>query len=275
MSKIPEIIYHYTTSRVVRSILENKAIWASDIRYMNDADELLFAKNAARERIADKLKSMPSPNPVADPQHSTLNSVVSEIDKLKTDKYSYQRVYAACFCTNGDLLSQWRAYAGNDGYAIGFRTEILKQISNPMGNDLPIVLKEVRYGIEDSQDILDDMMESIAQSPTGHPGAQGYAKFGKEVLMRLAVIKNPAFMEEQEWRLIAAGQGTQELYFRDSNLGLVPYIKFELPKNAIAEIRLGPGSNRELRGEAIRQLISKCEPSSQVSISFSESPLRS
>ena len=30
------------------------------------------------------------------------------------------RLFVTCFCSNGDLLSQWRAYAGSGGYAVGF-----------------------------------------------------------------------------------------------------------------------------------------------------------
>jgi hypothetical protein len=35
----------------------------------------------------------------------------------------------ACFCTNGDLLSQWRGY-GRGGYAIGFDRGALHQLSS-------------------------------------------------------------------------------------------------------------------------------------------------
>ena len=40
-------------------------------------------------------------------------------------------IFAVCFCENGDLLSQWRGYAGGKyGYSIGFDSDALMQIAD-------------------------------------------------------------------------------------------------------------------------------------------------
>ena len=36
------ILYHYTTAEGLRGIIEDKAIWASDYRFLNDATEFEY-----------------------------------------------------------------------------------------------------------------------------------------------------------------------------------------------------------------------------------------
>jgi hypothetical protein len=47
--------------------------------------------------------------------------------------HNFVEVYAACFCTDGDLLSQWRGYTGRGGrYALVFRSEALSTPTSPV-----------------------------------------------------------------------------------------------------------------------------------------------
>lgn len=278
MSDASSIIYHYTNTHVLKSIFENNELWASDILYMNDAQELIYAKEAAEEvlqSIIIKMGPSESTDDIVHSKVSTLQSILLELEKLGTKKYLYQRVYAACFCENGDLLSQWRAYGGSGGYAIGFRSEVLSKCDSLLSENTPISLEKVIYGLDNARPLFEELINVVATTPTGHPGVQGYHQFGTEVIPRLAKVKNPAFKEEAEWRLSAIGEDSRNVSFREAAIGLVPYIKYSLPKDAIAEIIIGPGPEQHLKGDVIRQLLVKHSPSSSVSISFSKSPLRS
>ena len=39
-----KIVYHYTSPKAFLSILENKQVWFTDVRYMNDKSEGKFNK---------------------------------------------------------------------------------------------------------------------------------------------------------------------------------------------------------------------------------------
>ena len=149
---------------------------------------------------------------------------------------------------------------------------MLRTIKNPIDISTIPALEKIHYGAESAEGVMQAMIDSLAQNPTLHPGPKGVQEFRDEVLRRLAVIKNPAFSEEREWRLLAGGEMPMD--FRTSALGLVPYIKYDLPHDAIAEVRIGPGPNRHLKLNALRQLVIKNEPSKNLSIGFSDAPLR-
>jgi hypothetical protein len=72
------------------------------------------------------------PNPVEDPSHwahtigepavRTFDDYIGmTLDALDTG----YGIYAGCFCENGDLLSQWRAYGSDHGYSVEFDPEAL------------------------------------------------------------------------------------------------------------------------------------------------------
>src|SRR2546422_3270442 len=45
----PDVLYHYTTRKPLHDILESRSVFASHIRYLNDAQEMAFAIRRARE----------------------------------------------------------------------------------------------------------------------------------------------------------------------------------------------------------------------------------
>lgn len=110
-------------------------------------------------------------------------------------------VYASCFSTEGDLLSQWRAYA-QDGYgvSVGFSGELLEKVNKREYGIkfLPIIYaekKQKEYAREQAIRILDLLSK----------GSFIYHAVGEVFendLENLCCYKNPAFSEEKEWRLL-------------------------------------------------------------------------
>ena len=41
----------------------------------------------------------------------------------------YSRMFIVCFCEDGDLLSQWRGYGADQGYALGFDTAHIQELT--------------------------------------------------------------------------------------------------------------------------------------------------
>lgn len=82
--------------------------------------------------------------------------------------------------------------------------------------------------------------------------------------MACSYVKDPAFAEEKEWRLVAPVYPKTDaeavaLQFRDGPLGVTPFVSLNLRGEdglvPVAEIVVGPGHNPDLRVQAIRMLL--------------------
>jgi len=83
-----------------------------------------------------------------------------------------------------DLLSQWRGYGADQGYALGFDTDQLQALN--FGTITP-----VQYGITNPSEYFAQELKN-AQHRSGHPGMAEY--FATEQLLpRLACVKHPSF----------------------------------------------------------------------------------
>jgi len=52
--QVPSIIYHYTRREGLQGIFNSRALWATSIRYLNDASEFLTAVQVA-ESVLDEI----------------------------------------------------------------------------------------------------------------------------------------------------------------------------------------------------------------------------
>lgn len=114
-------IYHYCSSGAFLSIISNKKIWLSDINTMNDFGEMHWAYDRFMEAANNVINEIGE-------------SFISKVDEIIST--SQQRVLPmlCSFSTDGDVLSQWRAYSENGkGVAIGFSTKELKKLGLKLG----------------------------------------------------------------------------------------------------------------------------------------------
>jgi hypothetical protein len=273
----PEVVYHYTSASGLLGIISTGRLWMTDIEFVNDAEELAYARATVLDDLrarADKL-APPEVDGYADADGSraeVLRNVATELEQSPQAHPSRTyHVYAACFCENGDLLSQWRAYGGDGGYAIGFRTAALLEVPTLLES---VHFKKVTYGLGGARPYLDAMLEAVAPNPTAHPGVQGNFQLMSLVLPTVAAIKHPTFAEEQEWRLLSTGWGAWEaLSFRPGSVGLVPYVEASLPDDAVAHVIVGPGQYPKVRISGVAQLLERHEMGG-VEVVGSTSPLR-
>lgn len=88
--------YHYTSLKACYEIINTNDLWMSDIRYLNDYQEIISCKNRALRKIEKKIRK----------------------NAGKEDLFDY---YAVSFSRREDFLSQWRNYADdNHGVCIEF-----------------------------------------------------------------------------------------------------------------------------------------------------------
>jgi len=179
-----EILYHYCSPETFLAICEGKALRFSDLAAMNDFMEVHWG-HQIWERAASA---------VVDRTGTELLNDIGEI--LFAAKIITVPV-ACCLSTDGDVLSQWRAYAADGaGYAVGFRAADLA--------NMPVQPLRVSYDEARQLEELKTLILAIhdVEETEVEKRSAGFQQACFTAAWDLAAFKNPAFSEEQEVRLL-------------------------------------------------------------------------
>lgn len=286
LTEVPPVLYHYTSAEGLLGIFRTEELRETDAEFLNDARELNFG----REELCRELESAGeqlSTGGYGTPGYNRGTVMKSAAEALRRSAANSQSpstsVYVACFCENGDLLSQWRGYAAG-GYAIGFRTAALSSIDSqareavvPETTAWPTTrLTKIAYGSAAVAMMVDRVLDEIAPDwveRMGKPGSRGAVHADTVAIPALASVKHQDFAEEREWRLISVVDAPRsEVRFRASTLGVVPYLALPLPLSAVSHIVVGPGSNDQLRQRGVQRLAQHHRLT--IEINLSEAPFR-
>jgi Protein of unknown function (DUF2971) len=116
-------LFHYTSIEGLMGIVDAKALWASEVRYLNDAQELYHFGDLANQKILQA-------------QSTNLDSEDREIlrqfgEWLRERLSSGPLVFVSSLTENGNLLSQWRGYCPHGkGVSLGFNPEKLMEAAD-------------------------------------------------------------------------------------------------------------------------------------------------
>jgi hypothetical protein len=212
-----------------------------------------------------------------------------------------------CLSEEADLLSQWRGYAADGtGVSIGFSQEYFEKLSNSHSTkDFGFTLQKVVYDrIQQNREILPFVETAIAEikngalrNPEGSlllPASDEEKQSIKKAFrtMSLAIftmfphfytLKNPAFREEQEWRLISYvvakpndmnGGEFAKMDFCARGNRIIPYRKIDLTNEnvrPILSVTLGP---KNITPDAIVQAALVKAGFADVRVTRSEASLR-
>ena len=275
----PEIVYHYTNSDGLVGIVSSGALWATDLRFVNDAAELdhaLGSMVAAVERAKSRFSG------------AAPLMLLDRLGGAIALKQGFPSVHSVSFSANGDLLSQWRAYGeSGGGYAVGFAAFDLRP---DFGQGIPAGGGSLHRVIYDSttQDQLlngvidqgcelvervsraDGDIESVAQ------GLVGRLLSGSENGL-FYCLKAEGWAEEAEWRTIYALPVDEavRLEFRTVGRIPVPYLPLRDSGNGlpIREVVLGPSTPQRTAETAVASLLNRYGYG-EAEVKRSELPLR-
>lgn len=276
----PQKLYHYTSSVGLRGIVGGGRLWATDLAYLNDSTELELALGLIRQVVDDVL-------PMCSDISRELLRRATGSESVFDRSHGY---YIVCFCGDGDLLSQWRAYgAGGGGYAIGFAAHQFGAVPDVF----------VRRAIYDENiqrrlihSVITQMCKLLDESAPGKTIADldsdnTLPAFSSLLRSHLAdfcfAFKHAAFSEEQEWRVVvpfSKHENLNSLEFRDWKGILIPYLNSDLgaitnglPQLPIVEIMHGPTLHPQLTKKSLELLLER-HNLGHVEIYGSEAPLR-
>lgn len=276
----PDLLYHYTDVAGVIGICSSGSLWATNLRFMNDARELAHAWKLMHDVLAEARAQARLPAQL---------QLVEEIERtMSAQGGGYPDFYSVSFGANGDLLSQWRGYGSSGGgYALGFDAAGL--VSPPSPYPQPErFLNRVIYDEPTQLRILRDVSEAMLAlfatvDPTG-PGltearARVFSALG-EVVGFVFSFKDPAWAEEQEWRavyLVPNGE-LEGVQFRPRGGVAVPYVNLPMGTDPdgrlpIREVVLGPRVDTDTAVRSLELLLAS-NGYPDVDITVSSVPLR-
>lgn len=247
------ILYHYCDLDAFLTIIQTSTIRFSDINSMNDYGEIHWAYGRFIEAINIEYSKYEK-------------QFFDDLDEIIHKTQLMMHPTIACFSLDGDVLSQWRAYADDGkGVSIGFDGNKLQNLAVKIGKVTYDHAEQVEF-FKRLLQILFPGWKSSRKNPVLRQ------KFDEHVLYQSAdmcLIKNPAFAEEKEVRLtrmlnpkfdgknwsLTDGGGTskdrvskkrQNVKFRSRDGGLIAHVDIPfsgLGKDIIKEIFLGPKTN--------------------------------
>jgi Protein of unknown function (DUF2971) len=255
----PAVLYHYTTAPGLLSMIKSGHLWATESRYMNDPREFLQGADVILGVINRIAKRKNAPR--------ALLEIRQNVQRHIDEKLLNVRIFSVSFCTNGDLLSQWRGYGdAGGGYALGFEPRFL--FGRPKAERPPLrLLLRVIYNREHQERLVAGWGRAVIAGAVSDKDPHFWRFFSEA----LASFKNPAYAEEGEWRLVQFGRAwfgretTPWLYpvqFRERRGEVVPYADINLSQSKpypgrlpISEIVYGPTLDPERSEKAIRLLM--------------------
>jgi hypothetical protein len=255
------VLYHYTDRRGLLGIVETGEIWASDARYLNDAQELSTAIATAKA-VVDAQKASANAD-----ERRALEQIAGFLGGMEPPGLGPNLSVFVFSCSeDGDQLSQWRAYARpGDGYAIGFSTHNLVTATNRLGFNLV----RCEYTHERHGELVlkcwEDARERLRQAtPAVGPEKATLAAVGIFIAgfyFVAPILKHQKFSEEREWRLVrpTGWVGEPGAKFRDGGNLLVPYLPVSIkdPALPILHVYVGPTPHQMLEGRALIALLAQ------------------
>ena len=272
-----EVLYHYCSTNNFISILSSRSLWLSSLNLSNDSME--------GKLVSEIIERFARNDGFDESTISYLQTYLKVFDE-DIDGLGF------CLSKDGDLLSQWRGYAGDaTGLSIGFSKEYLNSLKEwVISQKKPVFsIAKVRYEQAAQEELVRpiyDEIKSFFQSGRHHIphpptllGQKSEYEFEKEMsdfknnnfafyltilrlLPDLYSLKTYAFREEQEWRMIihhSIHPNDSMCLYKALHDRIVPYMAFDLTKLSIEPVReviIGPKNFTPVH--VIENFLEKC-----------------
>ena len=267
-------LFHYTTLAGYLGIVSQKAIWATNIHYLNDSEEFSYGLRYLTEELAAASNHA---------DHAGKSVLLRAIELV--DLYRQGFVYTASFAEDDDLLSQWRGYSGGGGICLGFVASDLQKIAAKAEFRLIRCIYEQSQKALLAQEFVANWLDAIRAKTT--LSEDDVEQLAHELVTRYqqlaCAFKGPSFREENEWRLVSkfVPLDHPSVKVRCTATMLVPYFEVSLDLGLDSEGRsnigidsivVGPSLQRERILQAATIAVREF---SEISLSLSEIPYRS
>lgn len=283
----PEGFFHYTTLSAAEKILnltsecqtkiensdcfkhenQNKYItlFASHFLFLNDEEELFQGIKCIKNTFNEAIK-----NAQAQEVKSRLEYYNSILESLNSNCLeNAPNYFILCFCSEGNLLTQWEWYGKDCGISIEFDLENCLMEGNMIVQDNVVISPfqiyphKIMYTDTEKNNAIKKLSTFLI------PNEYRADDFVLLSLITAAHMKHVSFQNEKESRLLLApmykrgincNKPLSLIKYRETNGIIKPYIEVHLKhkekgKQPIKSVTVGPGHNQRLVYNAIQKLI--------------------
>lgn len=312
--EFPEL-FHYTGGAGLFGILSSGALWATNVTYLNDVQEyrLFFESRLPKllRRGAVRAHGEISPvemlrrvgRPVSEAEFAE-RSVMDLLPVFTSGFAGLGQPYVCSFCAHTDplkarhgLLSQWRGYGANGGYALVFDTARLEQLLRAEAKrwpGMPLLVGSVEYFDDPGEDepkqpeqlvaegkLVDAIVDLLARQG----GSAAFEAMFQPLQELACTAKHWGFQEENEVRVVMSVPSAKLADAARSSLPvkpintflrggtLVPYLSLfaELGESVgrlpLKRVIVGPDRDAVRRAQSTEILLRQCGYDVQVDIS--------
>ncbi len=295
-------LFHYTSLGGLEGILRNQELWATNIRYLNDTEERVafFDKRLAfilkdvvfsafaETKFSDELAKRFDINSKEELANQFLNRFCANARK---HALAFDEAYTLSFCypplqdADDGLLSQWRGYGKDGGYAVVFDAEKLRELAAVEANtfdyqhfaisDIEYFGRDARVDAkhEETKKYEIKLQEAVCNFIlTGQ--TQSLEATYDSIKVLSCSTKHRGFSEEAEVRIVATptaeaecnrgvliDRPCKEVFFRSVSGMMVPYIRLFGKSNDVSlpikRILVGPHPDREMRRTSLLMLLQR------------------
>lgn len=307
----------YTNESGLLGIVTSKTLWASHTSFLNDSEEIVGFLNRVLpnilqpefERYVESSAELSTLVRTArqwgiDLQDSWFRKMV---DGLTEAERRAQDHYVTSFCTTDDpwisehgLLSQWRGYGPDGGYAIIFDTKELASLLTAEGriyHEETILVGDVQYDMAELSKVQDkkvlECIQYVREAFLAHLETGDIERFipaFERITILSELCKHRGFAEEKEVRIVVSEPSVEvgpdpsnqsgksyrraHSYLRDG--AVVPCIHLfeDQTSNAlpIRRVIIGPHPEKQQREKAVEILLRNHGVNAEVSVS--DTPFR-
>ena len=220
LSRKPETpLYHYTTQTGLLGIIKDRQIWATHTQYLNDRREFLHAVDLVRREIERLLNEQ---NTGAGEASATRTEALNGMHGALSLSPEQINVCVCSFSEDGDSLSQWRAYGGSSGFAIGFSPEVLVAAVGKQSFFMAQCIYDPSAQLDIVRALVEEVLdEHLSKSPAKEDAEMDEIlwKTGGNLLPYLyryaPMLKDQSFKGEREWRIISRPISAHSLDYRE------------------------------------------------------------
>ena len=255
-SVLTSLLWHYADGTALKSIIQNRVLWASSPAFMNDLNELLSGSRMLQDLLRNEKEELGAD------EKARLEELIRG-DGLRSDRF----ILSAC--ADGDSLTMWRSYGrAAVSYAIAVDRSVPLQPraqSNATGHPNPTPTyysewedeapdgtpimtfdpdqtyvegekwQDVIYEKDTQASMVKHVFESLKRSVKKELSSK--AKGESKIFMHnwfatepLYQIKDHGFRDERESRILMTVHPSWKfVLYRPERFGLVPYVEIGCP----------------------------------------------
>lgn len=239
-------LFHYTDANGLMGIIQSRALWTTDIRFLSDSAEYRYAIDLAAEVIVSRWDA------------STVEGrrAIALVNSLPGAR-AFPR-FVGCLSAAEDSVAMWRTFSrGREGYAIEFldhqisirTTENLLRCEYDRAIQQSEILRLTNYVLSLWNLYHDPAFESFL-----------ITEFQEGIQVLASVFKRPGFRSEEEWRIVWGGPNPVQ--FRVGRLGMIPYgpyMNFADPPDPFPcnRIWVGPNERPDFAKDSVLRFIAQ------------------